>query len=123
MFYIYIYNTFICIINVFFCSFTQLTNLNIEKSKETPENESEDAKNQDAKSEDVKSEDAKSEDVKNEDVKSDDGAEEQISPAEKSLLQKIIRKGLVETTKDIEVQRKDPSSPLYSIKSFEALHL
>ncbi|KAI4486505.1 PREDICTED: DEAD-box helicase Dbp80 [Polistes canadensis] len=59
----------------------------------------------------------------NEDSKSDDGADEQISPAEKSLLQKIIRKGLVETTKGIEVQRKDPSSPLYSVKSFEALSL
>lgn len=57
------------------------------------------------------------------DSKSDDGTDEQISPAEKSLLQKIIRKGLVETTKDIEIQRKDPSSPLYSVKSFEALHL
>ena len=56
-------------------------------------------------------------------IDSDDGAEEKISPAEKSLLQKIIRKGLVETTKNIEIQRKDPTSPLYSIKSFEALHL
>nr|KAF7413019.1 hypothetical protein H0235_012870 [Vespula pensylvanica] len=75
-----------------------VTNLNLEKPKETSGNA-------------------------NEDTKSDDGTEEQISPAEKSLLQKIIRKGLVETTKDIEVQRKDPSSPLYSVKSFEALHL
>lgn len=57
------------------------------------------------------------------DPKDDDGADEQITPAEKSLLQKIIRKGLVETTKDIEIRRKDPNSPLYSIKSFEALHL
>lgn len=46
-----------------------------------------------------------------------------ISPAERSLLQKIIRKGLVENKNDIEVQRKDPTSPLFSIKSFEALHL
>lgn len=53
----------------------------------------------------------------------DDTSEEQISPAEKSLLQKIIRKGLVETTKDIEIQRKDPNSPLYSVKTFDALHL
>ncbi|XP_015512597.1 DEAD-box helicase Dbp80 isoform X1 [Neodiprion pinetum] len=52
-----------------------------------------------------------------------DETEDQISPAEKSLLQKIIRKGLVETTKDLEIQRKDPTSPLYSIKTFEALHL
>jgi ATP-dependent RNA helicase DDX19/DBP5 len=46
-----------------------------------------------------------------------------ISPAERSLLQKIIRRGLVENKNDIEVQRKDPSSPLFSVKSFEALHL
>ncbi|XP_034947575.1 DEAD-box helicase Dbp80 [Chelonus insularis] len=53
----------------------------------------------------------------------DDGVDGPISPAERSLLQKIIRKGLVETTKDLEIQRKDPSSPLYSVKTFEALHL
>ncbi|CAL1681472.1 unnamed protein product [Lasius platythorax] len=62
--------------------------------------------------------------VKDGDSRSDDDtSEEQISPAEKSLLQKIIRKGLVETTKDIEIQRKDPHSPLYSVKTFDALHL
>jgi ATP-dependent RNA helicase DDX19/DBP5 len=43
--------------------------------------------------------------------------------AERSLLQKVIRKGLVENKNDIEVQRKDPKSPLYSVKSFEALNL
>ncbi|GJQ70603.1 putative nucleic acid binding protein [Trypoxylus dichotomus] len=52
-----------------------------------------------------------------------DDAVEQFSPAEASLLQKIIRKGLVESKTDIEIQRKDPNSPLYSVKSFEALHL
>ena len=57
------------------------------------------------------------------DSKSDDGADEHISPADKSLLQKIIRKGLVETTTDLEIQRRDPSSPLHSVKSFEALPL
>lgn len=59
----------------------------------------------------------------NTDSKNDDSSDDQISAAEKSLFQKIIRKGLVETTQDIEVQRRDPSSPLYSVKSFEALHL
>lgn len=49
--------------------------------------------------------------------------EETVTPAERSLLQKIIRKGLVENKNDIEIQRKDPTSPLYSVKSFEALHL
>jgi len=62
--------------------------------------------------------------VKDDDSKNDDDtSEEQISPAEKSLLQKIIRKRLVETTKAIEIQRKDPNSPLYSVKTFDALHL
>lgn len=48
---------------------------------------------------------------------------EQFSPAEASLLQKAIRKGLVESKNDIEIQRRDPSSPLYSVKTFEALRL
>ncbi|CAG9854297.1 unnamed protein product [Phyllotreta striolata] len=43
--------------------------------------------------------------------------------AEASLLAKIIRKGLVENKNDIEIQRQDPKSPLYSIKTFEALDL
>lgn len=46
-----------------------------------------------------------------------------ITAAEKSFLQKIIRKGLVENKNDIEIQRKDPNSPLYSVKSFNELHL
>nr|CAI5830466.1 unnamed protein product [Callosobruchus analis] len=53
----------------------------------------------------------------------DEEAPEQFSPAEASLLAKIIRKGLVENKNSVEVQRKDPKSPLYSIKSFEALNL
>ncbi|KAJ8951900.1 hypothetical protein NQ318_019879 [Aromia moschata] len=53
----------------------------------------------------------------------DDDAPEQFSPAEASLLAKVIRKGLVESKTDIEVQRKDPKSPLYSVKTFEALNL
>ena len=48
---------------------------------------------------------------------------EKISAAEKSLLQKVIRKGLVENRNDLEIQRKDPNSPLYSVKTFEALNL
>ncbi|KAG8225537.1 hypothetical protein J437_LFUL006076 [Ladona fulva] len=53
----------------------------------------------------------------------DEEKEEEISPAERSLLQKIIRKGLVENKNDVKVQCKDPNSPLYSVKSFEALNL
>lgn len=45
------------------------------------------------------------------------------NPAEASLLQKVIRKGLVENKNDVEIQRKNPNSPLYSVKTFEALEL
>ncbi|EAT35848.1 AAEL012015-PA [Aedes aegypti] len=48
---------------------------------------------------------------------------EEFNPADASLLRKIIRKGLVESKLDPEVQRNDPLSPLYSVKTFEALHL
>ncbi|KAL7306605.1 DEAD-box helicase Dbp80 [Trichogramma pretiosum] len=54
---------------------------------------------------------------------SEDDSKDEIPVAEKSLLQKIIRKGLVETTKPLDIQRKNPNSPLYSVKTFEALHL
>lgn len=43
--------------------------------------------------------------------------------AEASIMQKTVRRGLIESKYDIEVQRKDPNSPLYSVKSFEALKL
>lgn len=49
--------------------------------------------------------------------------DEAFNPADASLLMKIIRKGLVESKQDLEVQRKNPMSPLYSVKTFEALHL
>lgn len=45
------------------------------------------------------------------------------SIADASLLMKIIRKGLVDSKNDLDIQRKDPNSPLYSVKTFEALHL
>uniref|UniRef100_A0A336N4J2 RNA helicase n=2 Tax=Culicoides sonorensis TaxID=179676 RepID=A0A336N4J2_CULSO len=48
---------------------------------------------------------------------------DQAKPAEASLLAKIIRKGLVESKLDLDILRKDPNSPLYSVKTFEALHL
>ena len=51
------------------------------------------------------------------------GAPEGITVAERSLLQKVIRKSLVENKNDLEIQRKDPNCPLYSVKSFEALNL
>jgi ATP-dependent RNA helicase DDX19/DBP5 len=54
----------------------------------------------------------------------DDGSSEApLNSAEKSMLQKVIRNGLVENKNDLEVQRRDPRSPLYSVKTFEALNL
>ncbi|XP_043189230.1 DEAD-box helicase Dbp80-like [Amphibalanus amphitrite] len=50
-------------------------------------------------------------------------SEDAYSAAEASMLQKVIRTGLITNKNDIEVQRADPSSPLYSVKSFEALNL
>lgn len=38
-------------------------------------------------------------------------------------MQKIIRSKLVRTTHNVEVQRKDPNSPLFSVKTFEELKL
>lgn len=46
-----------------------------------------------------------------------------FSPAEASLLRKIIRRGLVENNNDLIIQREDPDSPLYSVKKFEDLRL
>ena len=49
--------------------------------------------------------------------------EKPLSKEESSLLTKVLRAKLVESTKEVEVQRKDPKSPLYSVKSFEELQL
>lgn len=49
--------------------------------------------------------------------------EKPLSKEETSLLTKVLRAKLVASTKEVEVQRKDPSSPLYSVKSFEELPL
>ncbi|KAJ3656758.1 hypothetical protein Zmor_015807 [Zophobas morio] len=60
---------------------------------------------------------------KEENGRESDDAPEQVNPAEVSLLRKVIRKGLVESKTDLEVQRQNPNSPLYSVKTFEALNL
>ena len=39
------------------------------------------------------------------------------------VLCQVIRKSLVENKNDLEIQRKDPNCPLYSVKSFEELNL
>lgn len=43
--------------------------------------------------------------------------------AAQSMLNKLIRSNLVDTTNQVEVLQRDPNSPLYSVKSFEELHL
>lgn len=56
----------------------------------------------------------------------DDGGDVEdttLSAAEISRLRKVISKGLVENTHTVEIERKDPTSPLYSVKSFEELNL
>ncbi|XP_045605810.1 DEAD-box helicase Dbp80 isoform X2 [Procambarus clarkii] len=50
-------------------------------------------------------------------------AEENISPAELSLMRKVMRKGIKETKNNVEVLRKDPKNPLYCVKTFEELNL
>lgn len=46
-----------------------------------------------------------------------------FSPADSSLLQKIIRKGLIDSKSELDIIRQDPNSPLYSAKTFEELKL
>uniref|UniRef100_A0A1B0ARH7 RNA helicase n=1 Tax=Glossina palpalis gambiensis TaxID=67801 RepID=A0A1B0ARH7_9MUSC len=53
----------------------------------------------------------------------EDNEDDCPNPADTNLMLKIIRKGLVESQLDLEVQRQDPDSPLHSVKSFERLHL
>ena len=47
----------------------------------------------------------------------------ETSKAEASLLTKILRTKLVDNQNDVMVQQNDPTSPLYSAKSFEELRL
>ncbi|NXE84648.1 DDX25 helicase, partial [Cochlearius cochlearius] len=44
-------------------------------------------------------------------------------PAEASLLSKLIRTSLVESSHHVEILQQDPSSPLFSVKTFEELPL
>lgn len=57
----------------------------------------------------------------------EDAAEEEdskaLSAAESSLLTKVLRARLVVTKTNVEVLRRDPNSPLYSVKSFDELNL
>lgn len=46
-----------------------------------------------------------------------------VDLAANSLLNKLIRQSLIESSHRVEVLQKDPSSPLYSVKTFEELRL
>ncbi|XP_030632063.1 ATP-dependent RNA helicase DDX19B isoform X7 [Chanos chanos] len=52
--------------------------------------------------------------------KTDDNDDNEDRAAQ-SLLNKLIRSNLVNTTNQVEVLQRDPNSPLYSVKSFEEL--
>ncbi|XP_030632060.1 ATP-dependent RNA helicase DDX19B isoform X4 [Chanos chanos] len=54
--------------------------------------------------------------------KTDDNDDNEDRAAQ-SLLNKLIRSNLVNTTNQVEVLQRDPNSPLYSVKSFEELRL
>ncbi|XP_004641453.1 ATP-dependent RNA helicase DDX25 [Octodon degus] len=53
----------------------------------------------------------------------DDDEDDIVDLAANSLLNKLIRQSLVESSHLVEVLQKDPSSPLYSVKTFEELRL
>ncbi|KAF0035908.1 hypothetical protein F2P81_011220 [Scophthalmus maximus] len=48
---------------------------------------------------------------------------EVVELAEQSLLNKMIRRSLVRNRNQVEVLQRDPTSPLYSVKTFEELRL
>ncbi|KAK4336524.1 hypothetical protein RND71_044240 [Anisodus tanguticus] len=48
---------------------------------------------------------------------------EDVTKADLSYMKKILRTHLIESKNNVEVFRKDPKSPLYSVKSFEELRL
>ncbi|KAL7631315.1 UNVERIFIED_CONTAM: hypothetical protein RMT77_018383 [Armadillidium vulgare] len=53
-----------------------------------------------------------------------DSEEETVpSAADLSLMRKALCKGIVESKNNVEILRQDPKSPLYSVKTFEALNL
>ncbi|XP_043729610.1 ATP-dependent RNA helicase DDX25-like isoform X2 [Cervus elaphus] len=53
----------------------------------------------------------------------EDDEDDVVDLAANSLLNKLIRQSLVESSHRVEVLQKDPSSPLYSVKTFEELRL
>nr|XP_027201218.1 ATP-dependent RNA helicase DDX19A-like [Dermatophagoides pteronyssinus] len=49
--------------------------------------------------------------------------DENVTPAEFSLMRKALRSKLIHTTNQVDVFQNDPNNPLYSVKSFEALNI
>lgn len=60
-------------------------------------------------------------------LESDDGGRptsaDRVDLAEQSLLNKLVRRSLVRNRNQVEVQQRDPTSPLFSVKTFEELRL
>uniref|UniRef100_A0A3B5M860 RNA helicase n=1 Tax=Xiphophorus couchianus TaxID=32473 RepID=A0A3B5M860_9TELE len=52
-----------------------------------------------------------------------EGDGDKVDLAEQSLLNKLIRHSLVKNRNQVEVQQADPSSPLFSVKTFQELRL
>lgn len=51
------------------------------------------------------------------------GDENPLTKADYSLMNKVIRTALIESSNNVEILRSDPNSPLYSVKKFEDLNL
>ncbi|XP_066111093.1 ATP-dependent RNA helicase DDX25 [Saccopteryx bilineata] len=56
-------------------------------------------------------------------INTEEDDEDVVDLAANSLLNKLIQQSLVESSHQVEVLQKDPSSPLYSVKTFEELRL
>jgi len=52
-----------------------------------------------------------------------DATDPEVSAAEASYMTKVLRENIINVKADVEVQQRDPNSPLFSVKSFEELHL
>ncbi|OQR66345.1 DEAD-box helicase Dbp80-like [Tropilaelaps mercedesae] len=50
-------------------------------------------------------------------------AENEVSQSEASYMKKLLRSKLLESKNELEIQRSDPNSPLYSVHTFEELKL
>ena len=55
--------------------------------------------------------------------KNDENYEKPLTQVESSLLKKMLRDKLVQNNQELQVQQRDPTSPLYSAKTFEELSL